>query len=129
MSVYRRMQTLYRNLSTGVNIASGATGATLATVDAGGAYTIFLQKIHIEITTGSSGKTWNIADSGTGAANIIPSLDAGAISHYDFDFGQYGMPLEQGKNLILTPSAAGAAGKITIEAYQKPTAVMTLATS
>lgn len=86
---------------------------------------LYVQKISISITTYSA-KTWTFQDDAStpvpiahisipAAAAALPS-ESGTIV---FDFGPTGLPLTLGKNLDLDVSAAGAAGVIHIEAYEK----------
>lgn len=85
---------------------------------------IFIQKIEVSITTYSA-KTWTFRDDAGTPVEIahlsIPASaptaggDSGTIV---WDFGPKGTPLTTGKNLDLEMSAAGAAGRIHIEAYE-----------
>ena len=86
---------------------------------------LYIQKLVISITTYSA-KTWTFEDS---AATPVPiahiSIAAAAEAHVsesgtiEFDFGPTGIALTLGKNLLLNVSAAGAAGAIHVEAYEK----------
>lgn len=125
---YRRKQTFYQDVSGSLTLGASTDDTTLVTVR-NSSHTIFLQKLHIEITAGSSGKTWTFKDSADTPVLLVPNVDAGAIAHFDFDFGPTGVPLTQGKNFLLDVSAAGAAGQVTWEAYQKLTAVVAAASA
>ena len=125
MSEYRRLVTLYQEKSTGVQLGTTGTGVTLSTANGSGKTTIFVQKLHVEVTTGASGVTWSFQGDATGV-NLVPNVSAAAIAHFDFDFGPRGFPLTQGKNFVLVASASGAAGNISFEGYEKPTAVMSI---
>lgn len=128
MSEYRRLVTSYQEISTGASLttsSTGSTGVTLVTANASGKQTIFIQKLHVEITTGASGVTWSFQGDASGV-NLVPGVSAAAINHFDFDFGPRGFALTQGKNFVVVPSATGAAGNISWEGYQRPTATMTL---
>ena|SRR3990167_6635984 len=86
---------------------------------------IFIQKIAVSVTTYSA-VTWTFQDdAGTPVviAHVsIPATaptaggDGGTIT---WDFGPEGTPLTTGNNLDLAMSAAGAAGRIHIEAYER----------
>ena len=86
---------------------------------------VYVQKLTISITTYSA-KTWTFQDSaGTpvpiahismpAAAVVLPS-ESGTIT---FDFGPTGVALTLGKNFNMTMSAAGLAGVVHVEGYQK----------
>ena len=86
---------------------------------------IYIQKITVAITTYSA-KTWTFQDDAStpvpiwhisipAAAVALPSESNTMVA----DFGPTGVALTLGKNLDLDVSAAGAAGVIHIEAYEK----------
>ena len=118
---YRRQRTFYQDVS-GTQYVAAATGDTTLKASKTN-YTIQLQKLHIEIVAGSGGITWTFKDSASTPILLVPSIDASAIAHFDFDFGPGGIPLTEAKDLLLDVSAAGAVGWISWEAYLKPTAV------
>lgn len=86
---------------------------------------LYIQRIAVSITTYSA-KTWTFRDDASTPVEIahlsIPAAaptaggDSGTIT---WDFGPAGAPLTLGKNLDLEMSAAGAAGTIHIEAYER----------
>jgi len=88
-------------------------------------HTVYIQKISISITTYSA-KTWTFKDTADTPVEIaylsIPTAvtalpsESGTIV---FDFGPTGTPLTKGKGLTLDVSAAGAAGRVHVEAYEK----------
>jgi hypothetical protein len=118
---YHRRRTFYQDISSKLFVAAATTTSTLVTGKTPD--TIYIQKIHIEVTAGSAGKTWSIQDNNGAAVTIIPPVDVSAVAHYDFDAGPEGIPITEGKNLVLTISAAGAAGWVSWEGYSKRTAV------
>lgn len=119
---YRRQQTFYQNVSGTLNVLSSTDDTTLVADKANDS--IYLQKLHVEITAGSGGKTWTFKDNAASPILLVPSVDASAIAHFDFDFGPEGIPLTEGKGFLLDVSAAGAGGWISWEAYRKRTAVV-----
>lgn len=121
MEPYNKLRTVYQNVSGQLNVLAATTTSTLQTGKAN--YTIYLQKVHVEVTAGSAAKTWTFQDSAGTPILLVPSLDASAIAHFDFDFGPRGIPLTEGKDLVLSISAAGAGGWVSWEAYSKLTAV------
>lgn len=120
---YRRLTSFYQNISGTLNVAAATTTTTLVTGRTDLNETIFLQKVHVEITTGSSGKTWTFQDSNGTPVVLVPSIATDSVAHFDFDFGPNGIPCTQGKNLVLSISAAGAVGWVSWEGYQKRTAI------
>jgi hypothetical protein len=122
---YAFYQRQYTSKNATATILAATDDTTLVTAKSAN-HTIYVQKIHI---TTYSAKTWNFEDSnGTpkdiahvsipAAAVALPS-ESNAIVH---DFGPEGIALTEGKNLVLDVSAAGAAGIVTVEAYEKLTA-------
>jgi hypothetical protein len=82
---------------------------------------IFIQKLHVEVTTSSAGKTWSFKDTAGTPVNIVPNIATDSVAHFDFDFGPDGVPLTLNTELQLVISAAGAAGWVVWEAYRKRT--------
>lgn len=86
-------------------------------------YTIYIQRIIAYITTDAA-QSWNFKDSnGTPKSIAKVTTSPGADTRWDFDFGDEGVPLNQGKDFLLDVSAVGLAGNIHVEAYQRLTAV------
>lgn len=118
---YRRKRTFYQDISGSLFVAAAATTSTLVT-DRNANNTLYIQKVHIEITT-TGAFTWTLQDSAGSPVPIIPAVSTAAVAHFDFDYGPEGVPCTVGKNLVLSISAAGAAGWVTWEGYQKLTVV------
>jgi len=122
---YRRQ---YSDKTVDATILAATDDQTLITAKSA-KHTIFVQKITVEITTYSA-KTWTFTDSnGTPKPVAHISIPAAAVALpsesniITCDFGLKGLALTEGKNFLLDVSAAGAAGAIHIEAYEKLTAV------
>ena len=85
---------------------------------------IFVQKIIVSPTTYAA-KTWTFRDSaGTPVPNGVVSIPAAAPTaggdvNFVIDFGPVGYALTQGKDLQFLMSAAGAAGAVHVEAYER----------
>jgi hypothetical protein len=78
---------------------------------------IRIQKIHVEVTAPAGAELWTFQD-GAGIP-IVPNVSAGAIAHFDFNFGPDGVPCSVGTAFVLNISGAtGARGWITWEAYR-----------
>lgn len=114
---YRRV---FKNIS--LDLAFAASQTTIDNLIAGAAkYTIFIQKIVLTITTDAA-QTITFQDDAAAPlviASIPSSPGTGVIN---WDFGEIGRALTEGKNLDMVFSAAGLAGEVHIEGYMKPTA-------
>ncbi len=112
-----------RDKSTQLQVLA-ATGDTTFIAPKSANHQIFVQKITVGITTYAA-QTWTFQDTnGTpvpiyhisipGAAVALPSESNGMT----IDFGAKGFGLTIGASLALNVSAAGAAGAVTVEAYE-----------
>ena len=86
---------------------------------------IFVQRVKVTITTYAA-VTWLFKDSaGTPVPIWLISIPAAAVAlpsesnSMIADFGPEGIPLSIGKNFLLDVSAAGAAGTVQVEAYER----------
>lgn len=122
MDTYRRNRVYYQDISGTLSVVAATDDTTLVT-NGKVNDSIFIQKLHIEVTAGAAGRTWTFKDSAGTPVNIVPSVDASAIAHFDFDFGPNGVPCTAAKDFLLDVSSAGAAGWISWEGYQKRTVV------
>jgi hypothetical protein len=123
---YSRLREWHENISGSFDVLA-ATDDTVLVASRGPEYTIFIQKIHVRITGASAGKTWSLEDTNSPAdslSGLLPTDVALVVS--ELDFGARGMPVGQGKGLSLNVSAVGAAGHISWEGYQRPTATLHL---
>jgi len=120
---YLRNRTFYEDISGDFTVET--TQDDLVIKDGKVNETIFIQKVHVSITTASGGKTWQLTDD----ANPTPKQIAGPFAtdtdgaHYDRDYGAKGVPLGEGQGLKLDVSAAGAGGLVVWEGYRKLTGV------
>lgn len=122
---YLHYQFQYRRKIADLTILAATDDQTdLLTVKSGD-HRIYIQRIVVSLTTYSA-KTWTFQDDANTPVEIahlsIPASaptaggDSGTIV---WDFGPVGTPLTLGKNLDLAMSAAGAAGTVHIEGYEK----------
>ncbi len=115
----------YEPISGSLVVGAATDDATLVTVR-NASYTIFIQRYHVRIT-GAAATTWSLEDSAGTPVSISGALStATAPVTHEMDFGEQGMPLTQGKNFLLNVAATGAAGRVTWEGYQRPTATLHL---
>lgn len=84
---------------------------------------LWIQKLVFYETTESNGKSITFGDDSStskvlGVYNSVTAA-AGVPKSLVLDFGPTGIPLGVGKNLDITISAAGIAGALHIEAYER----------
>lgn len=84
---------------------------------------LFIQRIHFYETTESNGKNLTFTDDNTTPLVLGKyfsiTLAAGISKSLELDFGPEGIALGAGKNLDVTVSAAGIAGSLMVEAYER----------
>lgn len=143
---YRKQRSIYGNYSGSLLVTPfvGPT-ATLVVVkpasnpispkDASdGGYTIMVQRVHMHISGGQTGLTWQVQDSNgnsltgpvsttsntttVGQDTSIPTQDP---IQAEYDFGPEGIALSAGANLQFVASGTGATGLVTWDAYQRLT--------
>lgn len=116
---YLAFQKNYRPAS-GALLVTPLKGVT-ALVTVVGTSTIYVQRLHVHVSSAMAGVTWTIADS-AGIAIAWP-LSAAVVgpspNGFDLDFGPVGIALTAGTSLVFTPSAGGATGVIAWDAYQR----------
>jgi hypothetical protein len=122
---YRRKRSFYQDVSGSLaNTAFTTSPSTLVDQSKKPNDTIFVQKIHANIT-GPASDTWQVQDStGINVTDAFSAATAGNIGGMGYDFGPEGIPLVQGASLILTLSGLGSSGYLTWEAYSKRVAVV-----
>jgi len=114
---YARNRGSFGKLSGSYRVLAADTGL-IALVPAPRRSTIFVQKIHIEVTTPVGAELWTFQD-GQGIP-LVPSVSAAAVAHFDFDFGPDGVPCTAATAFVLNiTGATGAIGWITWEAFQQ----------
>jgi hypothetical protein len=90
--------------------------------------TIYIQRVIVYITTDAA-QSWVFTDSnGTPRKLCEVTASPGDETRWDFDFGELGMPLTEGKNFLLDVSAAGLAGHIEWYGYMRRSSTQTAAT-
>lgn len=122
---YSRMRRIYSAKTYDGTILAATDDQTDLLTPKSADHQLYIQKIAITITTYSA-KTWTFQDDAStpveiyhisipAAATALPSESSTMVA----DFGPEGTPLTKGKNLDLAMSAAGAAGRIHIEGYER----------
>lgn len=120
---YRRF---YTDISGELAWTASTDDSTLVTVR-NASHTLFIQRIIVWISTDAA-QSMSFEDS-NGAPKQIAEIPAspGDSTRWDFDFGDEGMPLTEGKDFKAMVSAAGLAGQIKWYGYQKQTATVAAA--
>lgn len=116
-------RTIYENVSGALTLLAGTGDTTLVTVR-NASYTIFIQTIHVSVTTDDTA-TLSFEDSASTPVNIASTAASPGLGvALNVDFGDEGVPLTEGKNFELDVSAAGIAAKISWQGYSKLTAIL-----
>lgn len=122
---YRRF---YQDASTELTMAT-TDGDTVLITARNSSHTIYVQRIIVWITTDAA-QSWSFEDTaGTPLQIAEVTTSPGDSTRWDFDYGDEGTPLTEGKNLNLNVSAAGLAGRVKVYAYQKLTAAVAAASA
>jgi len=117
---YLRQREFFRSISGSRDVAAADTG-TIALVAAIPKHTIFVQRLHFEVTTLTASEVWTVQD-GAGTPVPVAVQSAAAVGRGDADYGAIGKPLTEATALNLVISGAtGAVGSVTWEGYAKLT--------
>lgn len=115
---YRRKREFFGAVSGRFRVRASSTGL-IPLVPAILKHTIFLQQVHLEVTAPIGGAIWTVQDA---AGTPFRSISAGAVAHFDYDFGADGVPCAEATDLDLNVTGTiGAVGWITWEAYKRLT--------
>jgi hypothetical protein len=110
----------YQDLSKSARFATTDTTSTSWITCPGLRYTLFVQRIIVNIVTDAA-QTLTIRDS-NGTPKVLTVLPSSpGVGPQMFDFGDEGFGLTEGKNLDVVLSAAGLAFDLSIECFAKPT--------
>lgn len=122
---YGHYRAQYTNKSTTFGVAAADSGTVQDVVAVKSAnHTLYIQRIMLSVFTDAAQSLTFQDDAGTpvviGKSAASPGLGVEVVC----DFGPEGYPLTQGKNLDAVISGAGLGCKVSIEAYEKLTAVI-----
>lgn len=118
---YLRNREFFGNLSGSRRVLATDTGI-LQLIAAIPKNSIFVQKMHVEVTTLTASELWTFQDGAATPVPIVPSVSAAAIAHFDFDMGPDGVPCTEGTAFNLNVSGAtGAVGWVSWEGFKKLT--------
>lgn len=113
---YKRLRDFHGSASGKYRVLASDTGL-IPLVQTIPQHTIYVQTIHIEVTTPTASEVWTFQD-GVGVP-LTRGLSAAAVAHFDFDFGPNGLPCAAATRFVLNiTGAVGAVGWITWEAYK-----------
>ncbi len=118
INAYLQKWAIYGGFSTTVDLTTAAVTVNVKSPESSTDRLVF-QRLKVEVLTGSAGKTWAFA-AASGSPVLVPALDmstSGVV--HEFDFGPAGVVFADNDALRVTISAAGAAGRIIMEGYQK----------
>src|SRR5262245_18908680 len=119
-SYYDRQREMYGDISGSRAVAAADTGV-ITLVAAIPKHTIFIQPLHVQVNTLAGSEVFTFQD-GAGTPVPIAVQAAGALGHFDLDFGSQGVPCTEGTAFNLAISGAtGAVGRVTWEGYKKLT--------
>ena len=115
---YRRY---YQDISGELNVLAATDDSTLVSVK-NASYTLYIQRIIFYVTTDAA-QSMSLEDSNSTPKKVaeVPS-SPGDETRWDFDHGEEGIPLTEGKDFKMMVSAAGLAGQLKWYGYQKQTA-------
>ncbi len=120
---YRR---IYHDISGHLDLAA-ATGDTTLVTSRGTGWTIYIQRVIGYVTTDAA-QNLSFEDSNTSARKIAEiTTSPGDETRWDFYFGDIGVPLNSAKNFLANVSAAGLAGQIVWEGYERQTGTISVA--
>ena len=120
MDSYKHIRALFGDVSCSTTLTAASTDTTLITAKT--SYTIYVQRIVAWISTDAA-QSWSFEDTTTGKQIGEIPASPGDSTRWDFDYGAEGIPLTVSEGLEVDVSAAGLAGTIVVEAYQKLTAL------
>jgi hypothetical protein len=112
-----------KNLSRAIVIADDTTALNNIITPKSADHQLYIQKVMFRETVESNGKSLTFQDDASTAVllGVYSSVTAaaGIPKSLELDYGPEGFALTKGKNLDVIVSAAGIAGSLHIEAYEK----------
>lgn len=118
----------YTDISGELTVLATTDDSTLVTVR-GAAHTLFIQRVIFEVTTDAA-QSMSFEDSASTPVQIGEVLASpGDSTTHDFNYGEEGYPLTEGKNFNMQVSAVGLAGRLKWYGYQKQTGLTNLTTA
>jgi len=116
---YLRKRQFYGDLSGSLSVTPFTNQTVLVTCRVGDA--LHIQRLHVHCTIGLAGASWVFQDSAGVPVMTVPVAATTTDPSGDQDFGQDGFVLTPGASLVFVPSAPGASGIVTWDAFSKLT--------
>lgn len=114
------LRRIYTDISGTLTATTSTDDTTLVAAKA--SHTVWIQRVIVYITTDAA-QSWAFEDSnGSAKAVCKVTTSPGVDTRWDFDFGDAGVPLTEGKGFVLNVSGTGLAGHIEWYGYRKLTA-------
>ena len=132
---YEHYRQTYTDKSTSLSMLAATDDQTSFLAAKSANHTVYVQRILTNVTTYSA-KTWTFQD--TAATPVIVgffSIPAAAVALASesntivLDYGPAGFPLTKGKDLTLNVSGAGVAAIVRVEAYERLTGPVAMAST
>ena len=122
-------RTFYQDISSNLVVTAATSTTTLVTARSTTNHTIYIQRIVMFILTDPGALKIDFQDT-AGTPFVVAEIPAnpGNDTRWDFDFGEQGIPLTQGKNFQFVPAGTGFVGHIEYYGYSKLTAAMAAGT-
>ncbi len=116
---YLRKREFYGDESGGLMVTAFTAQTTVQKCPPSSA--IHVQRGHFRVNNASGGVTWTLQDSAGVVVATVSAAAATVSPTGDFDFGPAGVALTAGADLVFVPSAPGAVGAVSWEAYPQLT--------
>lgn len=110
----------HRDISGKLIVTAATDDTTLVTARSTG-HTLYIQRIIVYITTDAAQSMSFVDSNGTPYKIAEVTTSPGDETRWDFDFGDEGIALTEGKNFVMDVSAAGLAGTVRWEGYTRIT--------
>lgn len=115
---YRRY---FKNISGNLTVTTSTDDTTLVTANSSGKTTIYIQRVIGYVTTDAA-QSVSFTDSANTPLKIAElTTSPGDETRWDFDWGEEGVPLTEGKNFLMNVSAVGVALTLKWYGYEKIT--------
>lgn len=118
MTPYESAREVYPAADGNLHFAAAQTTATIETVKSA-SHQIFVKRITVWIKTDAAQSITFQDDNASPVIVCKVPASPGVDTRWDFDFAGTGVPLTLGKSLTATFSAAGLAGHMQWEGFQK----------
>lgn len=112
------LRNYHKDVSADLTFATSYTGSDPLIACPSAKHQIFVQKIHVSVTTSAS-QTLTFQDNASTPIVLCVVPSAPGVGVRTFDFEDEGIPLTLGKDLDVAVSGAGLGGILRVDAYAK----------